>query len=303
MKKQILNIITYFDIFRYPIKKEELITLLKAEKNQLDLFLNELISENICFKEDNYFSIQKEISPLIKERILKENNAKKYIQKIPFFVKIMKRFPFVRGIAISGSLSKGVMYKKGDIDYFIITAPNRLWITRTFLILFKKIFLLNSRKHFCVNYFVDENNLEIKDKNIFTAIEVSYLNPVYNNTLINKLKQTNNWSEQYIPNSIRVFETTEINTKSNVRNFSEWIFKGALGEILDKYFMKITLKRWENKFSHFNKEKFELTMRTNRGISKHHPQDFQNKVLKEFSSRIKAKTEALTIQERIKEKA
>ena len=62
---------------------------------------------------------------------------------------------------------------------------------------------------------------------------------------------------------------------------------GELGEKLELFFMGITIKRWKKKFSHFDAEKMELTMRSNRGISKHHPSDFQNKVLTEYAKRLK----------------
>ncbi len=94
------------------------------------------------------------------------------------------------------------MHEDGDIDFFIITKADRLWICRTLLVLYKKVFLLNSRKYFCVNYFVDENNLKIKDKNMFTAIEVKHLLSVYNPELIGHFKEINNWTNEFIPGSL-----------------------------------------------------------------------------------------------------
>jgi len=245
INNKILDVIIYFDVFHHPMKIDELKNLFS---DTIDDSLQELVDKGVCYEKTGYYSIQKNITELINEREKKEKNAEKYIRKIPFFVKIMKRFPFVRGIAISGSLSKGVMYEDGDIDYFIITAPNRLWIARTFLIAFKKIILLNSRKHFCINYFVDENNLKIQDENIFTAVELSFLNPVYNIELFDKFNESNNFAKDYIPNNIQVFETKKVSLKSKMRSFSEWILNGKIGESMDKYFMKITLKRWKNKF-------------------------------------------------------
>jgi len=206
--------------------------------------------------KDGYYSMQKSIDAQIKKRLAKEKEAKKYYKKLPFFVNMISKFPFVRGIAISGSLSKGVMYEDGDIDYFIITAKDRLWICRTFLVLFKKIFLFNSKKYFCVNYFVDENNMNIIDKNMFTAIEVTHLMPVFNQELVDQLKTKNNWTTSFLPNF--------------------------------KYPLKPNLNTFKKKKKNLLVDigKFELTLRTNRGISKHHPQDFQNKVLKGLQERL-----------------
>ena len=108
--------------------------------------MDRLIENGTCFQHQEFYSIQSRVNELSLQRELKEKEAKKYLKKLPFFVGLVSMFPFVRGIAISGSLSKGVMYKDGDIDYFIVTAPERLWICRTMLVLFKKLFLLNSKK-------------------------------------------------------------------------------------------------------------------------------------------------------------
>ncbi|MBK8679672.1 MAG: hypothetical protein IPN25_13810 [Sphingobacteriales bacterium] len=40
--------------------------------------------------------------------------------------KFIGSFPFVRGVLLSGSLSKNRLAADGDIDYFIIAQPNAL---------------------------------------------------------------------------------------------------------------------------------------------------------------------------------
>src|SRR5476651_1607174 len=79
---------------------------------------------------------------------------------------ILIRIPYVKGIAISGSLSKNYADDDSDIDLFIITSKNRLWIARTLMHCVKKLsFLFNKQHYFCMNYYVDESQLEIAEKN------------------------------------------------------------------------------------------------------------------------------------------
>lgn len=284
MKNPILTNLAYFDVFQHPLKEEE---LLREENDRASINqLKSLVNQQKCYSYKAHYSIQPAIKKLVEEREVKEKRAEQYFKKLPFFTKIIKRFPFVRGIAISGSLSKGVMHTDGDIDYFIITSKNRLWICRTLLILFKKLILLNSRKYFCINYLVDEDNLEIIDKNIFTAVEVSYLLPVYNRELIDKLKEKNNWSKNFYLSSGSRKKVKCFEGESRIKSIAERIINLLGANQLDLFFMKLTFKRWSKKFKHFNAQKLELTMRTNRGVSKHHPNDFQTKVLKEYEKRI-----------------
>lgn len=286
LKTEILKYLCYFDIFNHPIQKRELIRLCATNETDLIRALIELKELGAISEIDNYYSIQENISNLVSDRQVKEKRAEKYFHKLPFYARLIRAFPFVKGIAISGSLSKNVMHEDGDIDYFIITDKGRLWICRTFLVVFKKIFLLNSKKYFCVNYFVDEENLFIPDENIFTAFEIQYLLPVYNAELIGKFRSENNWSTKFINEFERFIDVKEVKGKSWLGRFIQFIFNGKMGDRFDLYLMKFTYKKWEKKFKHFDATKFNLTMRSNRGVSKHHPRDFQNKVLKEYALRM-----------------
>lgn len=287
MTKAILKSIAYFDIFDHPLHISELIDLCQESSTDIIPHLDVLISDKTLFEFSNYYSLQSNIKPLVKKREAKTNAAQNYLKKLPFYAKLIKSFPYVEGIGVSGSLSKNIMHEDGDIDYFIITAPNRLWICRTLLIVFKKIVLFNSKKYFCVNYFVDTNNLEIKDKNMFTAIETSYLLPVFNHQLICEFKTQNNWSKEFINQFQHPMKKEDIVQRRGLKNIVQWTLKGRFGDKLDLYLMKFTYKKWQKKFSDFDMTKFELTMRTNRGVSKHHPRDFQNKVLASYAEKLK----------------
>ena len=287
MKNDILKYITYFDIFDHPLKKEELLFFFSIKDDSvIDSVLTDLVKSGLCYTHNEYYSLQSNIENLIRLRIDKEKSAQPYFKRLPFFARLIKSFPFVEGIAISGSLSKNVMHEDGDIDYFIITSKGRLWICRTFLVVFKKLFLLNSKKYFCVNYFVDTENLKILDENIFTAIELRHLLPVYNLDLISKLKQENLWTNNYVEYFENPVSVEPVKGKGVLKKVVSFLLKGKIGDRLDLFFMKFTYKKWEKKFKHFDAGKFDLTMRTNRGISKHHPRDFQNKVLKEYHNRL-----------------
>lgn len=286
MKTEILKYVCYFDIFNHPLRQDELKKLSGIKGDDFKESLIALLDEKKCFEYKRYYALKENVQELVEIRNEKEKEAQYYFKKLPFYAKLIRSFPFVSGIGISGSLSKNVMHEDGDIDYFIITKPNRLWICRTFLVAFKKVFLFNSKKYFCVNYFVDENNLMIPDKNIFTAIETTHLIPVYNYKLIAKFKTANNWTDDYLTGFEHPIKLKEVTGKSWLGKFIEFIFKGKLGDRLDFYLMRFTYRKWEKKFKHFDTSKFDLTMRTNRGVSKHHPRDFQNKVLGEYEARL-----------------
>ncbi len=223
---------------------------------------------------------------MLKKRLNGNKNAEKFVPKAYQNAQLIGSFPFVRAVGISGSLSKGYMDESGDVDYFIITEPERLWIARTLLILYKKVFLLNNRKYFCVNYFIDTNHLEIPDKNIFTATEILTLIPAYNAQLFESFVTKNLWTKDFLPNKLPA--KIDIGTPSDkkIKKIAEGFLKNKLGETLDLLLMKLTLKKWKSKFKHIQETDFDLALRTRKYVSKHHPQGFQQKVLSAIDKKI-----------------
>jgi hypothetical protein len=100
--------------------------------------------------------------------------------------------------------------------------------------------------------------------------------------------QKNDWHKMYLPNAEnRSGEHVHDKNNNVFKKGIEFILSGKLGEYFDNVFFKITLQRWKNKFPDFNKDKFDLRLRTRKNVSKHHPRGYQNKVLLAYEERIK----------------
>lgn len=286
--RMVIEALAYFDIFDFPLTKREIFNYSKfADLSMLEETLSELISMGLVFPIKNYFSIRNE-DALAETRDSKVKIAFDYHKQAVLKSNLISQFPFVRGVFISGSYSKGVMDKDGDIDFFIVTKSNRLWVARTLLILYKKIFLLNSRKYFCINYLVDEESLEIQHKNRFTAVELISLLPMVNEDLHQQIIDSNNWVLDYFSGN---FHTNPkiVHAKNNkLQQIIEKWLSGSIGNQLDNFFMKITLRRWKQKFGEMNEEDFKVALHTSKKVSKHHPSNFQKKVLFAFNERMNA---------------
>jgi len=277
----VLHTLMYFDVFRHPLMLDEIHRFCQWQELSLSdtaTAIEELQSRNLICGRDGFYFIcgsEKHID-LRRER---NNRAVTYSGKAVGWSRFISGFPFVRTVCISGSLSKGTMDKDGDIDYFIITEPGRLWVARTFLILFKKLFLLNSKKYFCVNYFVDTDHLSIPDRNLFTATEIVFAKPMRDLNSFQHFLSENKWAKIFYPNA--ELHSTEIpETRSGwLKQFSEKVLRGNFGEWLDDKFFRITLRRWRKKFPHLREDHFEVDFRSRKHVSKHHPQGFQRVVL------------------------
>ena len=284
-----LAVLFYFQIFSHPLTFQEL-CLFNQSKTQdtlsFKLFLEQMVNDGFLFKIGNYYLLENN-KKWVDQRLENEERGEQYLKKTKKVVHLMRRFPFVEAIFLSGSASKGVVAKDGDIDYFIITRPGRLWITRTLLVLFKKIFLLNSHRYFCINYLIDTNHLEIEEKNRFTATEIVTLLPVFKTPFYKAFLESNLWVKTYYPNTeARESLLPESIPKSRIKMLSEYLLNGKIGEYLDIWAMKLSIKHWHKKFNTMDDHHFKVALKSRPYVSKHHPQNFQDKVMKGFVKNI-----------------
>ena len=281
-----LKTILYFSIFNYPVTRDEIFKFSTSESfDVLDNELETLLRKKVIFKIGDFY-LNTKSEDFVKKRLTNNKMARKVMPKALRVSKLIASFPYVKGVALSGGLSKGCFDRDGDVDFFIITSPNKLWLSRTLLILYKKIFLLNSKKYFCVNYFIGSNNLSIKEKNKFTAMELITLIPTYGESIFEEFMKKNDWAKAYFPNKNidENFSLINETKKPFVSKFVEYIFNNRLGDFLDSQLKKMTLYVWNKKFKHLCKKDFNIAFKSTKNISKHHPHNFQKKVIEALNN-------------------
>ena len=291
LSESIVRALAYYDLFDHPLTSLEIysnlptnhITPLEIEKE-----LRILENRALIFRLGDFYSLRNNPDMEIRRRA-GNTLAKKYMPIAVAKANFIGQFPFVRSVMISGSLSKGYADDQSDIDFFIITKPGRLWIARTFLVMYKRLFLFNSHKYFCVNYFVDTEHLQIEEKNIFTATELATLIPLYGSGYHKKLLQQNEWLHQFFPNfrSCPAPDTTP--AVRGLKKVAEWILDFCFPGLLDRFFMRLTLRRWKKMYGHtFPAADFGIAFKTDRHVSKNHPKNYQRQIVSRYEKRIQS---------------
>jgi hypothetical protein len=290
VKQDILATISYFDIFDYPITQSEISQFLQNSYPSRDITdsLHELAMENWIYQFDEFYALQDSYGLVIRRRQgnLKARNMLKTAEKIASF---LSAFPFVRGVAVSGSLSKNFADEKSDIDFFIITAKNKLWLARAIMHGFKKFTFLFKKEHwFCMNYYVDEAMLQIKEKNIYTATEIATLLPLRGIGSFQEFYQHNKWSRNFLPNhTMRVSYLQELRSPL-LKKGIEIIFSNPFGHLLDYLLMRLTVHRWKQKTKNkkLNSRGIVMGMDAGRHYAKPDPEHFQKKLIQVYEKKI-----------------
>lgn len=290
LKKHIVRTLLYYDIFNYPLTSSEVFQFLgtnSISESDVQRTLNTLADEFLVFQFEGFYSIQPAES-IVHRRKMGNRAAEGFHPLATKKANFIAKFPFIRAVLASGSFAKGYMDEKSDLDFFIITASRRLWIARTLLVGYKKLFLLNSHKYFCVNYFVDEDHLEIEEKNLFTATELATAIPLYGSQYYDRFMTANPWLKGFFPNyTSRPTEKVPESRTQGLKSILEWFLQGMMAEKLESFFRNITRARWKRIYAkEYPTVDFEIAFKSKKYASKNHPQHFQRKIMDLYEKKI-----------------
>ncbi|MCF8423833.1 MAG: hypothetical protein K9H41_05775 [Bacteroidia bacterium] len=289
IQKEILKALLYFDVFSYPLSSREIYenTAVSTTHETIEQELRTLLSIGIVKQSGDFYSISESIVTNTARRLEGNKLAKEMLVKANEISKKISNFPFVSGVCISGGLSKNYFDANSDFDFFIITKPNRLWISRTLYIVLFKLFSKEKQKLYCLNYFISEADLTINDQNLFVATELAYLIPTVNHSLYRKLLQNNFWYKEYFKNKDEAISISNSDLQeSRLKKLIEFFFIGKFGNWMDSVFLNMTLNRWRKKYPEMSNEDFELQFRSKKHVCKRHTYGYQNKILQMFSEKI-----------------
>jgi predicted nucleotidyltransferase len=259
-KAAILATLAYFDLFQYPLTEREIFFFLPRQvaPASFERALGDLLGEGLVYTWEGFYSVRNDAG-LVHRRKAGNTLAARMLGTAEKIATLLSYFPYVRGVGVSGSLSKQYADEGSDIDLFIITSADRLWVARTLLHCIKKFaFLVRREDWFCMNYFVDEAALEIPEKNLYTAVEIVTLIPMRGAAAFSEFRKANAWTDRWLPHSYGRVVFPEENRPSFFKRGLEAMLNNALGDRLDRWLMKVTARRWQ--------KKTESGKRNNRGV-------------------------------------
>ncbi len=171
LNEAILKTIAFFDLFDYPLTAFEIYQYL-GKKFALVEIMEVLadgaagFSGRIESKNGFYFLFGREETATIRQK--RYNYARRKIKKAARFARLFSLIPFVKVIAVANSLGAHNLRDGSDIDFFIITAPRRLWLSRFYCAGLAK--LLNSRPRagqkrdkICLSFYIAADRLNLDD--------------------------------------------------------------------------------------------------------------------------------------------
>ncbi len=191
--------VVYGEIFEWPLTEAE------ARVWAINYKGNEIKDKRLKIKERKMDQRVWKKGVLHRRRREKISQGKE--QKARQVTAMLKKIPTLLGVFLTGSVAVGNAKKDADVDLMIITAPGTLWFTRLIVILLLKQKGIyrnsgingNYRDKICPNIFLDSNNLEIKEKNLYTAHEILQARCLFDRGNMEKLwLRKNKWAHKHL---------------------------------------------------------------------------------------------------------
>jgi len=209
LEKSILSTLVYYNVLDRPLTGWEVFKYLIRIKNiKLNDVLNVLensLELSKLINQKNGFYFLKGRQTIIKERIKRYKIADKKWKKAKRAIKLFQIIPFIKMVAISGSLAMNNTKENSDIDLLIIVKSGRIWTCRGIITIFSH--LIGMRRHgtltkdrLCLNHYLTEKSLKIPYKSLYNAQTYSHLVPFWQvkNNLYKKFQKANQWINEYL---------------------------------------------------------------------------------------------------------
>jgi hypothetical protein len=196
----------------------------------------------------------------------------------------LARLPFVRMVAVTGALAAGNPSADGDLDYFLVTAPRRLWLCRTAVI--QRVRLARLRGHvLCPNYLVSEQALELEEPSLYAARELAQMQPLTGGDLYRRVRAANPWVARYLPNATGAPKAAGSCVEPRpglARRAVESVLRSALGERLESWVSRRKIREIRGQA----RELAEVTL--DRDRCKGHTSGHARRILRAYEERVRA---------------
>jgi len=260
IEKSVLKTLAYYRALKTPLTLVQVGRYLVSENqepialSEIRNALNGLVKKGIAVEQKGLYWLKLDSQPPTTawlKFVHFEKIAQQKIQKVLNALKLFSLVPFLRGLFICGSVARKVSRQKSDIDFLILTRPDRAWtvrLTLTFLafLLGKKTNQGPRRNKFCLNHYRSSANLKLEEslQDLYSAEEYASMINIYSANRIDRkfFKKNKPWMRKLLPNfTFSKLPVTAANGNflANARKLLEKMLGGKIGHIIEKLLYKV----------------------------------------------------------------
>lgn len=207
LNNSLLQTLAYSDIFDSPLTLSQLHTYLYKYVIDRRKLAQHVANVPFIKKIGKYYVFASR-EKIVSQQLAKARESKRKMQIAKQVARVLSHIPTIQLLGVSGSVAVESASKNADIDFFIVTSKNSLWVTRFIvtgvLLVMKRKRMPNtsfSPDSICTNMWMSDASLMLPKQSLFHAREIAQLHVLVNrNNTMQKFVQANAWVQEYFPN-------------------------------------------------------------------------------------------------------
>lgn len=197
----VLQSVIYASLFDYPLTlaqlRDSLVGVAADEAAILAWWSGSALLQSAIERRDGLF-FPAGRSDLIETRRRREALSRHLLHRDRPMLSLVSRMPFVRMVALSGSLAHLNAERSADVDLFVITSAHRVWLVTVAVLLVAKI--MGWRRRLCMNYVISERQMAIMPADLFSANQIIHLRPLTGWSTFQQFLAANPFVARHYPN-------------------------------------------------------------------------------------------------------
>jgi hypothetical protein len=238
LQRAVFEAVAYTDVFDFPVTLEEIRRALPmpATSSEVEAALGpDGALAAFVTAIDGYYVLAGRESLFDVRRRRSEASAR-LMRSAVRYGSLIAKLPFVRMMAVTGSVAVDNADAGDDIDYLIVTTKGRLWLARSLAILVVRLAKLRGLT-LCPNYVLSESALALEERDAYTARELLQMWLVAGREVYAQMLAENAWCRDLLPNwGVAVEAKPE--GRSLLARAGEWLLGGRLGDALDAWLLR-----------------------------------------------------------------
>jgi hypothetical protein len=243
LSRAVLHTVAYSDIFDYPLTALEIHRYLTGVRAPVEAVKQALEEEHLFVRIGDYFALPGR-EEIVSIRIQREARSRKLLRRAIQYGRLLGALPYIRMVALTGSLAVLNLSMGADMDYMLVTQSGRLWTARAFAVTFGRMMRPLGYK-ICVNLLVSENALFWPQHDLYSAREMCQMIPIAGVNVYRRLRATNVWTESILPNAtlsaLNLGQLPDQANENRIQRLFEMPLRGKHGGRLEQWAMNFQL--------------------------------------------------------------
>lgn len=191
-----LRTVWYYDVFRHPLTEPELARLCGGDVRDA---VAALVAAGRLERTGRHVHAPGRAAN-VPRRLERTAAAERRWPAARRAGRLLAGFPWVRGVLVTGGLSKQSTEPDGDVDFLLLVEPGSVWAAKSALQVVRRGLPEAARECFCTNYLLGTDGLAIAERNAFTAMELATAVPLHGADACVALLEANaGWARRFVP--------------------------------------------------------------------------------------------------------